>query len=1315
MNHPWDEMIEQSEDALLLAGPDGQVLLANPAARRLFRMPPDGDGDGSGAAFLDVAAPGLPAVAEGADRSGRFSGEATFRRADGTLFTARLSSVRFTGADGRPRLGMTLRDPAEGAGAGEGERGLPGGMLGDILEKAADGICVCHNVPEWPHVRFSHWNPRMTAITGYTVEEINRLGWYQSLYPDPQVQRRAVDRMARMRKGDDIRAEEWVIATKGGEERHLSMSTSVVRQEGETVHVLAVMRDVSEQKRTEEALRRSEHRFRTLIHAMREGLVEVDVAGRVTFVNDRLLEMAGRGRDELLGRRFDDLLQGGDPRREGLERFRCHEGAGCAHEGALTRPDGDTRQVLFSPNVLRDAQGRVAGGFGVLSDITDLKASAGRLKQSEERYRLLAENMADIVWILDRELNTVYASPSMEKVLGFTLEERKAQRLADTVTPESLERIAAQFAEELRRDAEPGADPDRRVRIEVEYYHRDGRTVWMENSVKALRNEAGEITGVYGASRDITERKRAQTALMDERGLFVAGPTMVFKWQARPGLPVEYASPNTREVLGVRAEDLMAGRAAYEALLHGQDLLRVRSELIRHAEAGDSRFEHAPYRLRKSDGSYAWVSQYTSVLRDAAGAVTHYLGYVLDISRQHHVEERLALAIEGTDAGLWDWHVQTGETVFDERWAGILGYTLDELEPVSIETWRRLCHPDDLARSERLLREHFAGASARYECECRMRHKDGSWVWVLDRGKVFQRDDGGRPVRMAGTHVDITQRKNAEAVTRAERDLGAAWSSGATLEDRLRTCLLTAMQVSSMECGGIYLVDDADGSLALAVHQGLPEAFIRKTGRYAADSENARIVREGAPVYTDRPDARFLPGSATVQEGLRSAAVVPVLFQGRAVACLNVASYSAYRIPETNRIALESIARYAGSFIAQEMQEERIREGWRDLDTLFQSIEDMLLVVDRHGTILDCNHVVSEKLEFLPGELLGKPVRWLHPPERAAEADAVMADVLAQRTNTCRIPLRTRSGGTVPVETKIQAGHWKGCEVFFGISRDMTDRDRLEAERIAAETRRQQMEKVESLSRMAGAVAHHFNNMLSAVLGNLELARQETGAGAVLARSLAEADRAARRAADMSRLMLTLLGRQPAAVKPMDLCEACLAFLEASRGDVPAGVEVRTELPRPGPLVLADPDPFGQVLAHLLANAREAMPGPGGVVRVAVSRVEPADVPDVHRFPLEWSPSAGGYACLSVADTGRGMDPSVLSRIFDPFYSDKFAGRGLGLAVALGIVRSMDGCIAVESQPGRGATFRVFLPMAPGADPPGAPGGAPGPRTRRGA
>jgi PAS domain S-box-containing protein len=123
---------------------------------------------------------------------------------------------------------------------------------------------------------------------------------------------------------------------------------------------------------------------------------------------------------------------------------------------------------------------------------------------------------------------------------------------------------------------------------------------------------------------------------------------------------------------------------------------------------------------------------------------------------------RMESVIEGTRMGTWEWNVQTGETVFNEQWANLVGYTLDELAPVSVATWERLAFPEDLKRSEELLERHYAGELTYYDCECRMIHKDGRFVWVRDRGRVVTRDDDGKPLMMFGTISDITASKEVE-------------------------------------------------------------------------------------------------------------------------------------------------------------------------------------------------------------------------------------------------------------------------------------------------------------------------------------------------------------------------------------------------------------------------------------------------------------------------------------------------------------------------------------------------------------------------
>ena len=168
---------------------------------------------------------------------------------------------------------------------------------------------------------------------------------------------------------------------------------------------------------------------------------------------------------------------------------------------------------------------------------------------------------------------------------------------------------------------------------------------------------------------------------------------------------------------------------------------------------------------------------------------------------------RLNSILEGTRVGTWEWNVQTGETIFNERWAEIVGYSLSELSPVSIETWLKLAHPDDSAKSGELLEKVFGKDLDYYECEARMLHKSGEWVWVLDRGKVFAWTDDGRPLKMFGTHQDITERKKSEFIIKhqATHDPLTGLPNTRVAIDRIETALKQAKR--NDELAAVFFLD----------------------------------------------------------------------------------------------------------------------------------------------------------------------------------------------------------------------------------------------------------------------------------------------------------------------------------------------------------------------------------------------------------------------------------------------------------------------------------------------------------------------------
>jgi signal transduction histidine kinase/ActR/RegA family two-component response regulator len=255
------------------------------------------------------------------------------------------------------------------------------------------------------------------------------------------------------------------------------------------------------------------------------------------------------------------------------------------------------------------------------------------------------------------------------------------------------------------------------------------------------------------------------------------------------------------------------------------------------------------------------------------------------------------------------------------------------------------------------------------------------------------------------------------------------------------------------------------------------------------------------------------------------------------------------------------------------------------------------------------------------------------------------------------------------------------------------DRVHDESERRQLEARLRQAEKSESLGRMAGAVAHHFNNMLGVIAGSLDLAGLELPPGHAGRHEIDRARSACARAAETSSLMLTYLGQRTVPREPVDLVATVRQTLESLRGSLPITIRLAADLPADGLVVLGSRTQIAQILSNLVANARDAIDDARGDIRVSTRPVPAGEIPSTRVGTEDWRPQADTYVCLDVSDSGCGMDARTLGQIFDPFFTTKSIGRGLGLSAALGIVRSHDGVMSVSSETGTGTTFRVYWPL----------------------
>ncbi len=245
--------------------------------------------------------------------------------------------------------------------------------------------------------------------------------------------------------------------------------------------------------------------------------------------------------------------------------------------------------------------------------------------------------------------------------------------------------------------------------------------------------------------------------------LFETSPAIVFSLNPS-SLKINFVSPNIRTMLGFTREEVMKPNW----WLHNLHPVDQRLTPYDEADLTYNQIERQ-YRFHTKSRNVVWIRDVMRVIRDDDGLPKEIIATWVDITKQKNADdalrvsqEQLQISVDGSELALWDWNIKTGEVSINERWANIVGYTKAELSPISIQTWDKLVHPEDAPIVQDIIRRHVSNETPIMEVEVRMRHKDGHWVWILDRGKVIEWDEDGAAVRFAGTHLDITQRKLLE-------------------------------------------------------------------------------------------------------------------------------------------------------------------------------------------------------------------------------------------------------------------------------------------------------------------------------------------------------------------------------------------------------------------------------------------------------------------------------------------------------------------------------------------------------------------------
>ena len=814
--------------------------------------------------------------------------------------------------------------------------------------------------------------------------------------------------------------------------------------------------DITERKQKEQAILESNKKWEAIIDASPDGIGIVSLDGKLQLMSDKLAEMYGytiEEKDDYIGNSFFDFIDSSNHKVliDNIKKLIAGEEIHKAREYIAIKKDKSRFYVEINLSVLRDNNGNPTNILYVERDVTGRKRTEDALRSSEEQYRSIMRNVLGVIYrcAADKEWTMQFISEAIEPLTGYPANDfiNNALRTYESV----IHRDDTSFVDKMVNEGIGGNHP---WNIEYRIQHKDGSIRWVHEKGQAVLDDNKATKYLDGFILDITDRKLAEKLMIENNlrlNLALRAGNMAW-WEMDVTTGNVTFSKRKTEMLGYTNEKF-SHYSDFMALVHPDDYENTMNSMRGHIEGKFDKYE-VEYRILTNSGEYIWFYDSGSIIsRDSNGKPRIINGLVVDITNrklaeekildlnenlEHLVDERttqlsetnfnlekeienrrmvevelsnekrrLADIIKGTNVGTWEWNVQTGETIFNERWAEIIGYTLDEISPVSIKTWMKFAHPDDSKISVELLEKHFKRESPFYSYESRMKHKNGDWVWVFDRGKVHTWDKDGKPLMMSGTRQDFSERKRTENELEqmTTRLALAVRAGGVGVWD---FDIVNNVLVWNDQMYALYGINKKDFGGAYEAWQ----SGLHPDDREQADTEILMAI-SGEKEFDS--EFRVLWPDGTVRN-IRAISIVHRDSEGKPLNMIG-----------TNWDITE-----------QKQAEALIKQTRLNYETFFNAIDDFLFVSDTEGNIIHTNATVIRRLGYSIDELNKKSVLFVHPEDRRDEAGRIVGEMLAGTADYCPIPLKTKTGKLIPVETRASHGFWNGKPVIFGVSKDVS-------------------------------------------------------------------------------------------------------------------------------------------------------------------------------------------------------------------------------------------------------------------------------------
>jgi two-component system cell cycle sensor histidine kinase/response regulator CckA len=1005
-------------------------------------------------------------------------------------------------------------------------------------------------------------------------------------------------------------------------------------------------------KPAERALRGSGEDLRRVFDESPVGMVTVGPDLRFITANPAFCRMLGYSEQELSALSLQDVTHHEHANQDAGAVQKLIDGRDSVYrtEKRYLRKDRGVIWGAVTATPVRDHEGRFLYALAVIENITERKLAEEALRENEEKFQYVFEH-SPLGKSITLPSGEVSFNKAFSEMLGYSAEELRNRSWQELTHPDDIATTQARLHAILSGEKES-------ERFVKRYLHKKGSIVWADAATSLRRDQAGNPLYFITSVIDITERTRAEEALAASearyRRLFESARDGILILDATSGRVLD-VNPFLVELLGYPRETLLGKElwqiGLFEDVASSQDAFR---EL---QEKGYIRYEDLP--LQASDGRRIDVEFVSNVYLVGAEKVVQC--NIRDITTRKQGEEALK-----KERDLLDNLITTiPDSVYFKDRAGRFvkinaalarQFGLDDPSAAVGKTDFDFFSDEHAQEASADDRRVMATGQPLVAVEEKETWPDGRITWVSTT-KVPIRDATAQVVGLVGISRDVTARKQMEQALRAS-------------EEQFRTIFeLASVGMAQADLDGHFL--------------RVNERFCRITGYSAAEVRRLRVPEITHPEDRARDWAAF---QRVVRGEISEYRIEKrYLRKDGSHAWVNVnmtVLRDAAGQPTRTLAVIEDIAERKRLDAALRLSEGRLR-------TVFEGLTDGILITDLGtGSLVLCNPAICRMLGYSEDELLRLSVDDLHPAQDLpAVKEGLRRQVSGERPLAVGTPVRRKDGSTIIADINAMPLRLGDRECLLGIFRDMTSFHELEAQV-------RQAQKMEAIGLLAGGVAHDFNNVLGVIQGHCELMLKGLRESDPLFRSVSQIKASSERAATLTHQLLAFSRKQPLQPKVLDLNDTVRGLEGMLRRLIGENVKLTTALSEDLGRVQADPGQLEQVLINLTINARDAMPEGGKVV------IETRDVElDAGQAGSHPGVEPGSHVMVAVTDNGCGMDAATQARIFEPFFTTKGIGRGtgLGLSTAYGIVKQSGGQIEVHSEPGRGATFRVYLPRAVGA------------------